>query len=318
MRRHDPPRADRRARPPAPSPPRSDPAWGSLLSRRAARRPGPLPRRRRHRRPDADGGHVLVAAAHGAAALGRAPDRRPRRGHAPRRRDRGGPDRARRRPHAQGARRRAQAGDGVLLRLGDDSTASRRSAARARARPRTRPTPLRIAFSSCQQYQSGYFTPARARGRRGPRPVPLPRRLHLRAGPLAAAHRRARRPHRRRRPRAPTGASTGSRAPTRPAELHRAAPGAARAGRPRGREQLLRQPADALAAAAHRRLPGGVGVDPARGQQARPLPDLPARAAQRERPSCSCSTRASTAPAATTACRGGSSATRRWRGCSPR
>ncbi len=61
------------------------------------------------------------------------------------------------------------------------------------ARRRTRRTPVKIGIFSCQDYEAGYYNAHAAhRQGEGPRPGPLPRRLHLRAQVL----RRARRPRR--------------------------------------------------------------------------------------------------------------------------
>ena len=187
------------------------------------------------------------------------------------------------RPHAQGARRRPQARHGVLLRLGDALQHARRWAAPARGCRRTRP-------SRCGSPSRPASSTRRASSRRTPTRPPrsststsssatTSTRRAARRCPATCA-RTARTPSTSRSYRLQVRARTGRR---RPAGAAPPASGAARPRRPRGREQLQRQPAAAAAAAAHGRLPRGVRVDPARRQQARPLPDLPPRAAEHER-----------------------------------
>ena len=164
----------------------------------------------------------------------------------------------------------------------------------------------------------GLLHPAHARRRRGPRPVPLPRRLHLRAGPRAAAHRRARRPHRTPSTSPPTGSSTCSRARTPACRsctgcIRRCTCSTTTRSRTTTPTTCPRPRRCSAAPATARRRSGSRASSTSATATG-------SSAACRSTPtrSCSCSTRASTARAATTACRGGSSATRRWPGCSPR
>ena len=87
-------------------------------------------------------------------------------------------------------------------------TTSRRSAARGRGRRKDSAEPLRIAFSSCQHYQAGYFSAAR----RTPRPrtstSTSSSATTSTSGPLAAPGRRAHGPHATPSTCAPTAAST--------------------------------------------------------------------------------------------------------------
>ena len=240
-------------------------------------RPGPLPRRRGERRAELDGGHVLVEAAHRPAPLGRAPDRGPRRGDHEGRGHHRGADRARDRRHPQGPHRRPQAALALLLRVG----VGRRHLA-GRAHSDAVPTELGPAAHPrglvLPGIQQRLFPPACRRRRKRPRPGGLPGRLHLCRA--ARRQRPATRPDRRQRPAflprqvPPLPLRRGAaRAPPHP-------PRGAHLGRPRGGEQLHRQPPGAVAAAARRRLPGGVRVAPADGLPERPLPDLQAHRAR--------------------------------------
>ena len=219
---------------------------------------------------------TLGAAARAAGASPRAspPASRPARDHAV--------DEARRRRAEHGARRRGRRDadfrsvlhrqavvdpalggtarvriGGRPLRPGEQyfyrfSTLRRDPRPSAASAPRGRPTRASrcaSAFFSCQEFEAGFYTRARAPGERGPRRRRLPRRLHLRAALLqrrraaAGARRRTAAHGRRRRRRSPsTARSTRSTTPTRGCcEVRRQVPADRDLGRPRGRGQLRRR-----------------------------------------------------------------------------
>ena len=139
---------------------------------------------------------------------------------------------------------RAEAGDEYFYRFATTSTHSRVGRFRT-APPKDSKQPLKIGFYSCSELRGRVLQCARRARERGPRPRPLPRRLHLRA-PLLRRARRAPGPHReeqgRGRPdprRVPAEVPASTRRPAPPGDARRVSV-RLRVGRPRGRGQLRR------------------------------------------------------------------------------
>ena len=184
--------------------------------------------------------------------------------------------------HAEDAHRRPQAAHGVLLRLG---VGQRRLA----GRPHANAPPPDSADAAADRLlvlpavRGRLLQRAHPRRRRGPRPVPLPRRLHLRAQP---ARRRApcASTASTRRTCARTAASTATyRRDEGLRELHRLHP----AVHIWDDHEVENNYSDNLPAPAplqrDRRLPRRLRVDPAGRRPARPLPHLQADRARRDR-----------------------------------
>ena len=202
------------------------------------------------------------------------------------------------------------------------------------ARPADSREPARIGFFSCQDYESGYYTPHAALAAGGrPRPRHLPRRLHLREAlrrRRGAQGRHGR--QRRRRGADAAGVPRQVRAlPLRrePARAARRASAAGDLGRPRGRGQLGRATCPA-APPRTRACRSSSAARPASRRSsstcragARPATATASTApsGSAPTPSCSCSTSAPTAttsPAATSSSRPAPTARRPAARCSAR